>query len=342
MEILYVTLRGKLSITIRDVARKAECSIKTVSRVVNEESHVRPELRERVLAAIREIGYVPNISARRLVQKRSYVICLLLHASGSFQSTLLSKVLEVGYEGNYDILVQTYYPIFSRSRKKVSDLIQQNRIDGIVTTPPCDSDPFLTDLINRSGLPHVHIAPLNPTGGTPYVSAEDFAGAYQMTERLIMLGHQRIGLLLGHRNQRPSLDRLFGYRAALEKHQIPINEQLLVDSENNFVGGSTATQILMNLNPPPTALFALSDESAAGALYRLNELGIPVPEQVALAAFGDLTISHQIWPGISAVKYPLEGIVEQAIQMLIALVEGTQPKSRQVILPTSIIMRGST
>lgn len=331
-----------MSITIHDVAKKAGCSIKTVSRVVNDEPHVKANLREKVLAAIHETGYVPNISARRLVQKRSYVICLLLHAAGSFQSTLLSKVLEVGYEGNYDVIVQTYFPSFSRSRKKISNLIQHNRIDGLITTPPCDSDPFLTNLIFNSELPHVHIAPLNPTGGTPYVSAEDFTGAYQMTERLIKLGHQRIGLLLGHRNQRPSLDRLFGYRAALEKYQIAFDEKLLVDSENNFEGGSTATKILMNLQNPPDAIFALSDEAAVGSLFSLHELGILIPQQIALAAFGDLGISHQIWPGISAVKYPVEKIVEQAIHMLIDLVEGHPIENRQVILPTSIIMRGST
>ncbi|NTW44961.1 MAG: LacI family transcriptional regulator [Anaerolineaceae bacterium] len=331
-----------MSITIHDVAKKAGCSIKTVSRVVNDEPHVKASLRERVLAAINETGYTPNISARRLVQKRSYVICLLLHASGSFQSSLLSKVLEVGYEGNYDVIVQTYFPSFSRSRKKISNLIQQNRIDGLITTPPCDSDPFLINLITNSGLPHVHIAPLNPTGGTPYVSAEDFTGAYQMTERLINLGHQRIGILLGHRNQRPSLDRLYGYRSALEKYQINFDEKLMVDSENNFEGGSTATKILMNLQNPPDAIFALSDEAAAGALFCLHELKIMVPQQVALAAFGDLGISHQIWPGISAVRYPVEKIVERSIQMLIDLVEGRQIDSKQVIFPTSIMMRGST
>ncbi len=330
-----------MSITILDVAKQAGCSIKTVSRVVNNEPHVRSDLREKVLAAIQETGYSPNLSARRLVQKRSFVICLLLHSSGSFQSTLLSKVLDVGYEGDYDVLVQTYYPSFSRSRKKIANLIQQNRIDGVITTPPCDSDPFLMDLISRSSLPQVHIAPLNPTGGTPYVSAEDYTGAYQMTETLIHKGHRRIGLLLGYRNQRPSLDRLFGYRAALEKNNLVCDETLLVDSENNFVGGLTAARILLELDNPPTALFALSDESAAGALYVLNELGISVPQQIALAAFGDLGISDQVWPGISAVKYPIEGIVENALQMLVELVEGRPLKNRQVILPTEIIPRGS-
>jgi LacI family transcriptional regulator len=331
-----------LSVTIKDVAQKANCSIKTVSRVVNDEPHVRTDLRERVLNAIEELGYAPNISARRLVQKRSYVICVLLHSSGSFQSALISKILDLGYEGNYEILVQTYYPSFSRSRKKIASLINEQRIDGLVTTPPCDSDPYLQELIKKTNIAHVHIAPLNPTGGTPYVSAEDFSGAYQMTEYLIQKGHRKIAVLLGHRNQRPSLDRLFGYRAALEKYDIPFLERYLIDSENNFEGGYTATRILMSLTDAPTALFALSDESAAGSIYALNELNITVPSKVALAVFGDLSSSQQIWPGITAIRYPIEGIVENAVQMLIEIVEGKQPLKYQVILPTNLVIRGTT
>ncbi|MBI9050413.1 MAG: LacI family DNA-binding transcriptional regulator [Anaerolineaceae bacterium] len=330
-----------MSITIKDVASAAGCSIKTVSRVVNGEAHVKPELRERVQDAIDQLGYVPNISARRLVQNRSYVICLLLHASGSIQSTLITKALDIGYEGEYELLIQTYFPSFSRSRTKIANLVQHQRIDGLVSMPPCDSDPFLIDLLDTSGIAHVHIAPLNPTGGMPYVSAEDYAGAYQMTELLIRNGHQRIALLMGQRNHRSSIDRLYGYRAALENNGIPFQEAYTVDSENNFPGGYTAACMLMDLSKPPTAIFALSDEAAAGALYALNELQIEVPGQVSLAAFGDTPLSQQVWPGISAVQYPLEEIVEESVKMLIELVEGRQPEQRQIIFPTSIVERGS-
>jgi LacI family transcriptional regulator len=330
-----------LSVTIKEVAQRAGCSIKTVSRVVNDEPHVKPALRDRVLDAIADLGYIPNMSARQLVQKKSYVICILLHSSGSFQSTVISKVLDLGYEGNYEILIQTYYPSFSRSRDKISGLIQQKRIDGLVTTPPCDSDPFLIELIKSTGIAHVHIAPLQPTGGTPYVSAEDYTGAYQMTEYLIQHGHRKIGCLMGLRNHRSSLDRLFGYRAAIEHHSIPLEENYQVDSENNFPGGYNAARMLMNLPEPPTAIFALSDESGAGALYALNELKINVPEEVSLVAFGDIAFSKEIWPGISVVKYPLDQIVEHSVRILIDLVEGRQPESRQVIFPTKIIHRGS-
>jgi LacI family transcriptional regulator len=330
-----------LSITIKDVAQKAGCSIKTVSRVVNQEPHVKPYLRDRVIAAIEELGYAPNISARRLVQNRAYVITILLHSAGSFQSALLSKVLDVGYEGEYDILVQTYYPSFSRSRNKLATLIQGKRIDGLVTTPPCDSDPFLVNLLKNSGLPHVHISPLNPTGGKPYVAAEDFTGAHQMTEYLLNKGHRRIGFLTGPRNHRASIDRLYGYQAALNKAGLDMNPALVLDSENNFPGGYTATRILMDYPKPPTAIFASSDEAAAGSVFALNEIGFKVPDDVSVCAFGNYGLSEQVWPGISVVNYPLEEIVEQAVKMLIEIVEKGKAGTKQIILPTELLMRNS-
>ncbi len=331
-----------MSVTIHDVAKKAGCSIKTVSRVMNQEAHVRPSLREKVLAAVEELGYIPNISARSLVQKRTFRICFLLHESGSFQSSLISKVLDLGYEGDYEILIQTYYPSFSRSRNKISQLLNLGRIDGLIATPPCDSDPFLRDLISTTQIPSVLISPFNPTGGKPYVSAEDFGGAYQMTQYLISLGHHKIGVLMGLRNHRSSLDRLYGFKAALEDQKIPFDQQYAINSENNFAGGITGVKIFMNLPEPPSAIFALSDESAAGALFALNELGFKVPQDVSLVSFGDMGLSDQIWPGITAVKYPIEAIVEKSVEMLIHLIEKEPLPSKQVIFPTSMVERGST
>lgn len=332
----------KLSVTIHDVAKQAGCSIKTVSRVINRESHVRDSLRQKVLDVIDEIGYVPNISARGLVQKRSFRICFLLHTSGSFQSSLITKVLDLGYEGDYEILIQTYYPSFSRSRQKISQLVKHRQIDGLIATPPCDSDDFLTDLIVNNDLPSVLISPLNPTGGKPYVSADDFTGAYQMTQYLIDLDHHRIGLLMGPRNHRSSLDRLVGFKTALEDHKIQFDERLLIYSENNFAGGYTAARILMGLPQPPSAIFALSDESGVGALFALNELGRNVPADISLVSFGDMGLSDQVWPGITTVKVPIEAIAEKSVEMLIQLIEKNPISSRQVIFPTTIVERGST
>lgn len=335
-------MEGCMPPTIKDVALLADCSIKTVSRVVNNEPHVAEATRERVKEAINALGYAPNISARRLVQRKAYMICILLHEAGFSQSAVLSKVMDIGYQNDYDILIQTYYPSHNRSKEKLESLIREHRVDGLVITPPCDVDPFLADLLVSSHVPYVQITPLNRTAEIPYVTGDDYQGAYLMTERLIMMGHWRIAFLSGPRNHRTSIDRLFGYRAALDMYRIPFRQELVIESLYNFDGGYHAAGIAMGMDEPPTAIFGGSDEAAIGALYALREKGIEVPKQVSVCGFDNLPQAHQTWPGLSTVNHPVEAIVEKAVAMLTAILEREEPESRQVVLPCRLVMRGST
>ena len=331
-----------MSVTIKDVAKLADCSIKTVSRVVNDEPYVAETTRLKVQKAIEDLGYAPNISARRLVQKKAYVICILLHEAGFYQSAVLSKVMDIGYQLDYDILIQSYFPSHDRSKDKLSGLIRERRVDGLVITPPCDVDRFLLELLNQSNVPYVQITPLNRTAEVPYVTGDDYQGAYLMTERLILLGHWRIAFLSGPRNHRTSIDRLFGYKAALEMYRIPFDEGLVLDSLYNFDGGYNATKIAMTLEDPPTAIFGGSDEAAIGALFALQEMRIGVPKQVSVCGFGNLPQAHQTWPGLSTVDHPVEAIVEKATGMLLEILAGQEPETRQIVLPCQLMMRGST
>lgn len=331
-----------MPVTIKDVAELAGCSIKTVSRVVNEEPHVAAATREKVQEAIDTLGYAPNFSARRLVQSKAYMICVLLHEAGFYQAQVLSKVMDIGYQHDYDILIQSYYPSHSRSKEKLESLIRERRVDGLVITPPCDVDRFLTDLLTRSKAPTVQITPLNRTAEVPYVTGDDYQGAYLMAERLILMGHWRIAFLKGPRNHRTSLDRLYGYRAALEMYRIPFEESLAVESLYNFAGGYNAARILMSLDNPPTAIFGGSDQAAIGALYALRELKVDVPGQVSVVGFDNLPQSNQVWPGLSTVDHPVEEIVAKAIEMLMAILAGDAPETKQVVLPCRLVMRGST
>jgi LacI family transcriptional regulator len=331
-----------MSATIKDVARLAGCSIKTVSRVVNQEPHVSETTREKVQEAIDALGYAPNISARRLVQRKSYMICILLHATGFYQSAVLSKVMDIGYQQDYDILIQSYFPSHNRSKARLESMIRERRVDGLVITPPCDVDPFLADLLADSGIPYVEITPLNRSADVPYVTGDDYQGAYLMTERLILLGHWRIAFLGGPRNHRTSIDRLYGYKAALEMYRIPFEENLVLESLFNFDGGYNAARIAMSMEKPPSAIFGGSDEAAIGALYALQELGIRVPKQVSVSGFDDLPQSRQTWPGLSTVHHPIDEIVEKATFMLLEILAGHSPESRQIVLPSRLVLRGST
>jgi len=328
--------------TIKDVARLAECSIKTVSRVVNEEPHVTESTRQKVQDAIESLGYAPNFTARRLVQRRAYTVCILLHEAGFYQSEVLSTVMDMGYQHDYDILVQTYYPSHTRSKEKLQALIREKRVDGLVITPPCDVDRFLTDLLMKSGIPHIQITPLNRTSEVPFVTGDDYQGAYLMAERLILMGHWQISFLTGPRNHRTSIDRLFGFKAAMDTYHIPIREDLILDSLYNFDGGYNAAKIAMKMNPRPTAIFAGSDEAALGALFALREMGFQVPQEVSICGFDNLPQSSQTWPGLSTVAHPVEAIVGKATEMLMTLLAGDELASRQVVLPCQLEMRGST
>ncbi|NLN69857.1 MAG: LacI family transcriptional regulator [Chloroflexi bacterium] len=330
-----------MTVTIKDVAAYAQCSIKTVSRVVNDESYVAEATRLRVQDAINALGYVPNISARRLVQSKSYVICILLHEAGFYQSAVLSKVMDIGYQFDYDILIQSYFPVHSRSKNKLSGLIRERRVDGLVITPPCDVDPFLNELLITSRVPYVQITPLNRTGNIPYVTGDDYQGAYLMTERLILMGHWRIAFLSGPRNHRTSIDRLYGYKAALEMYRVPFDADLVWDSLFNFDGGYNATKLGMAMDNPPTAIFGGSDEAAIGALYALQEMKIPVPQKISVCGFGNLPQSQQTWPGLSTVDHPVEIIVERAVEILLDILANREPASRQIVLPCQLVMRGS-
>jgi LacI family transcriptional regulator len=332
-----------LPATIKDVARLAGCSIKTVSRVINDEPHVTKETRTRVQSAIRAVGYAPNISARRLAQNKSFMICVLLYP-GLLQpaSSILSRLMDIGYEENYDILTQPYFPTHARSKNKLVSLIYEHRIDGFVTSPPCDADDFVADLLDTYKVPLVQINPFSRPEKTPYVAVDDVHGALQLTEHLIGLGHRQIAFLMGPRNMRSTFDRLAGYKQALDAHGIPYNPDDVLDSEFTFDGGYTSARLLLERKPPPSAIFAGNDEAAYGVLYAAAELGLRVPGQLSVCGYDDYGMSKNIWPGLTTMHQPTEELIEIATRLLIQILKGHSPASNQILVPSQLVLRGSS
>ena len=332
-----------MSATIKDVARIAGCSIKTVSRVINKEPHVSEITRKKVEAAIRGSGYAPNLAARRLAAQKSSAICLLLYP-GFYQSasTLLPKLLELGYTENYEVLIQLYFPTHSQSRQRLVDLINERRYDGFITTPPCDADGFVNDLLQTYKIPLVQVNPLDRGENLPYIAGDDYQGAYTMTEHLIHLGHLHIGFLMGPRNIRSSFDRFYGFRAALDAHHVRYNESLVLDSEFTFDGGYWSTRQLLGQANFPTAIFAGNDEAAMGSIFAVQEFGLRIPGDISICGHDDLDISKQIYPGLTTIHQPSETLVEQAARLLIAILKGNPPEQTQILIPSKLVVRNST
>jgi LacI family transcriptional regulator len=332
-----------MTATIKDIAHLAGVSIKTVSRVINNEPHVTDETRARVQAAVRAAGYTPNLSARRLVQQRSYMICILAYP-GYYQaaSGALPKIMSIGYEEGYDILFEPYYPTRKASKDRLSDLVNGRRFDGFITTPPCDQDDFVAELMTTYKIPLVQINPLNRSDAIPCVLPDDLRGAQLAVKHLIELGHRRIACLMGPRNMRASFDRFEGYRMSLEAAGISFDPARVQDSEFTYDGGYTAMQLLLALQPPPTAIYAANDEAAYGVLFAAQERGLRVPAQLSVCGHEDLVYSKTIWPGLTTIHQPTDEITEHAVRLLIALLKGQEIGPAQCILPAHLVARGST
>ena len=333
--------------TIKDVARLANCSIKTVSRVINKEAHVKEETCNRVQTAIRSSGYSPNLAARRLVQRKSFAVCILVYP-GFMQptSTVLTRLLDLTYEENYDLFLQTYYPPFPRSRRKLSDFVTGRRFDGYISTPPCESDGFIVSLLETYKIPLVQI---NPLGGELEgrenqlsVASEDTLGAQLAIHHLLDLGHRRIACLRGPKNMRASLHRLSGFRSAMNEAGLEVNPDYLQDSEFTFDGGYTAAQILMRLPDPPTAIYAASDDSAQGVLFASQEAGLSVPRDLSICGHDDLLASAHTWPGLTTIHQPIEDLLEQALRLLFTRLKGSEFSNDPINLSPRLVIRGST
>ena len=329
--------------TIKDVARLSGCSIKTVSRVINNEPHVTGKTRARVQAAIQATGYIPNQAARHLVQKRSFAVCILIYPGYSQPASApLSRLLELAYEENYDLLFQNYYPAFPKSHRILADLASGRRFDGFVSTPPCDADGFVPDLLTTYKVPLVMINPFDRGGDYPFIAGDDELGARLAMNHLLGLGHRWIACFRGPRNLRSSFDRLAGYQSALTAADLPFDPALVQDTEFTFDGGYTATRLLFSLVQPPSAIYAANDEAALGALFAAQELGLTLPGQLSICGHDDLAISSHVWPALTTIHQPVEDMLEQAVRLLIDLLKGGSISGRQVVLQPRLIIRGST
>ncbi|NPV56071.1 MAG: LacI family DNA-binding transcriptional regulator [Anaerolineae bacterium] len=327
--------------TIHDVARRADCSIKTVSRVINAQPHVRPALRERVEAAIAATGYAPNLNAQRLVKKRTGALCVLTSTSEYYLAPdVLASAIDLARSSDYDLLLHIDNDQPS-SRKQLASLIAGRRLDGLIITPPCDTNPFLTELLNHHPLPHVFIDPFNRDNASPYVATDDLVGARDLTTHLLDIGHRRIAFLKGNPNLRASVDRLTGYTQALAQRGIPFDPKLAANAMGTFEGGYNAVRLYLSGGTRPTAFFCVNDHAALGVLFALQEMNVRVPRDISVCGFGNHPLGARVFPGLTTVHQPVQEMITAALRLLLSILGGGQPAS-PTLLPSALVLRGSS
>lgn len=329
--------------TIRDVALASGVSIKTVSRVLNNEPYVRDETRARVMAAIQQLGFVTNLHAKRLAMGHAFTIGLLFHnASWLYTQDVQRGVLDAAHEAGYSVLLHPCDVASSSDALDITQLATQRQVDGFIFTPPVDNVRSLLEALAAMAVPFVRLTPHERDSEWPYVAATDWRGACEMTQYLLGLGHRRIGYVFGPREQRAAYDRFGGYREALVAAGIAYDEALMRYGDDHFESGRRAAASLLQVNPRPTAIFCNNDEMAAGVCAVIHEAGLDIPGEISVAGFDDVALASQIWPPLTTVCQPIYDIAATATRMLIGLLDHIEPAAAHIEIATSLIVRAST
>jgi LacI family transcriptional regulator, galactose operon repressor len=301
--------------TIADVAKHAGVSPMTVSRVVNGEANVRPATRERVNAAVAELNYIPNQAARRLAGSKQIRIAILYsNPSAGYLNELLVGVLNRASLGHLQLVVEKCESD-AHEGEVARDLIK-NGIDGLILPPPlCDSRQLL-DLVAESSTPAVVVASGEPDKRICAIGIDDYRAAFEMTQHLLSLGHQRIGFIIGHPNQTASARRLAGFRAAMAEAGMEVPDELIAQGMFNYRSGLDAAEILLSRDPRPSAIFASNDDMAAAAVAIAHRLGLDVPGDLTVAGFDDAALATTIWPELTTVRQPITEMAGAAVDLL--------------------------
>lgn len=316
--------------TIEVVARHAGVAPMTVSRVLNGATNVRPSTRDKVKASIAALNYVPNQAAQRLAGSEQIRIGVLYsNPSAAYLSEFLVGLLDQASRSHVQLVVEKC-EAGAREEDEARDLIA-NGIDGIILPPPlCDSKRLL-NLVASLGTPAVLVASGRPADGLSAVGIDDHKAAYEMTRHVLTLGHQRLGFIVGNPNQTASAKRLAGFRAAMADAGLSVQDELVAQGTFNYRSGLDAAEVLLRLEPRPTAIFASNDDMAAATVAVAHRLGLDVPSDLTVVGFDDTAIATTIWPELTTIRQPIADMSRNAVEMLVRQIRSRRGGSTEPV-----------
>lgn len=331
---------GRLRVTIKDVSREAGVSIKTVSRVLNNERYVGAATRARVAEVVARLNFRPNVAARSLAGRRSFQIALICdNPSPYYVYEMQSGIRDRCETDGVRMIAQPYDRGSDRLLDDIESLVEATQIDGLILTPPISDHPAVLDLLARRGVRFVRVSPGTQVDLSPSVFIDNRAAAATMTRHLIALGHRRIGFVAGDPGFATSGQRTAGYRDALHVAGIADDPALVRNGAYDFASGAREAEALLALADPPTAIFAASDDMAAGVLTVAHRMGMSVPGQLSVAGFDDTALARYVWPPLTTIRQPTRAMAHAAADLLLA--DAADPPTR-IEIAHDMIVREST
>ena len=331
-----------MAVTIKDVSKDASVSIKTVSRVINNEANVAEATKKKVLASIKKLGFRPNKNAQSLRSNKSYMLALLYdNPNKSYLADVQSGIFNACKNSGYNLVIQECNYKSSKLTNDIIQFVKDFKIDGLVITPPLsDMQDFLSNLAANK-IEHSVIAPRIMNPDSLYVSSNDYEAAYNLTSEIIKHRHRDIGFIKGHPKHSASLLRFNGFLAAMKKYGFKPNEQWIKQGNFSFESGFDAGVQIFESSKIPTAIFASNDAMAAGIMKSAQMKGIEVPNNLSLTGFDDSAIAQQIWPSLTTIKQPVQQMAAHAAKILIAKFDGLVEKTESKEFKSELILRES-
>ena len=326
--------------TIKDIAKLAGVSVATVSRVINDDTGVAEKLRNKVLQAINETGYIPNSAGRNLRKSKSDMILVMLPTlSNPFYAKILKGIEKRASEHDYGVLVSVTHHE-SRIEKKYIKMLQMKQADGVISLFSTLSKEELNELAGK--YPFVQCCEYTDGAHLPYVMIDNKKAAYEATKYFISLGHKRIAMISGSFYESSEHAREQGYKEALINAGLPFDEGYIFKSNYKPESAMEICRKLMDMPTPPTAILAVSDTLAIGAIKYLKSVGVEVGKDIDVIGFDNASITRVYDPTISTVSQPRYDLGTVSVDLVIEKINDLNTVNKGIILPHELILREST
>ncbi len=325
-------------ITLKMVAEKAGVSVNTASRAINNKPDINEETKNRILKVAQKLGYIRNAAAVALRTKKTGTIGVVIaDNSNPFYAEVLNGMEEAAREKNYHIILTNTQRNYKKEEEAIN-LLLTKRVDGLLITPVQDKDDDIKNLIDAN-IPFIIVGRDFKNIEVDAIYNDEVKGGFLATEYLIKKGHKRIALIDGFLHKSPAKGRSEGYKKALDKYRIPLDESLVSVGDINIEDGYERTKQMLKKNLDFTAIFAYNDMMAFGAMQAIKEKGLRIPEDIGLVGYDDIPFSSHISPALTTIRLKKQELGVESVKLLFSRINGSRKKMKKIILDVELIIR---
>ena len=325
-------------ITLKMVAERAGVSVNTASRAINNKPDINLETKKRVLQIAKELGYIRNAAAVALRTKKTGTIGVVIADNRNpFYAEVLNGMEIAAREKNYHIILANTQRDYKKEEEAIN-LLRAKRVDGLLIAPVQDRDDDIKKLI-EANIPFVIVGRDFENIEVDAVYNDEVKGGFLATEYLINKGYKRIALIDGFLYKSPAKGRLEGYKKALNKYRIPLDDALVSFGDIDIKEGHERTKQLLEKELNFTAIFAYNDMMAFGVMQAIKEKGLGIPEDIGLVGYDDIPFSSLISPSLTTIRLKKQDLGIESVKLLFSRINGGRKKTKKVMLDVELIVR---